>query len=946
VPGEIAEAFVLIRPNTTGFKQETEASARTAALGAAKIFAGAFAGIKLFDFAKSAVGDAAQVQKSTEAITEAFGGASKSVLDFSHTTAAQLGISTKDSQEFSDAIGIQAKNLGLSQEKASEMAVGLQKLAGSIGQIRGLDPVSTFGKLELALLGNTRGLKSLGISANTAQIAQAALDAGIVKSTVNQAEVTKKTLEYRAAVENARQAVEKYGQGSKEAVKAQNDQALAQQAVQKAVAGTIPKLTDAQRAEAIYAIATKHLGEFQGEAAKHSSDLTNEQHKLSAEWENAKTQIGAALLPAVTSLTGELLHLLAAVEKDKAGFETAFHDIGLALTPVIFGVKELAHESQITVPVIGALAAAFASYKVTLFALREGQIVYNAALAAYRISAALATGQTDLLTNAKVREAIASGDATGAEIARATAAQAAATAVEAENIATSQATIALGLYQAAAEGTITPLTANTLAAEALEAANVNLALSEESATAATVGLDAALASNPFGLLALGVSAVVGGLIAYKSFAGSSASESQKLAGTINDLKGSFHELSGAVNNAHDDLLNLFQAELSTKQSERELEQANHKLADAIRNKAGADKIYKDQLAVVNALEKDGQKGTPAYAAATAQLAVDKHKAAAASRAEADAQLAAGGAYANNRRNLDELHGALSKVQGDSQKLTTQADGLATTLRNKLKAAFDETTPAVALFRAGSISSVTALQANQARLKQFEDGMLGVAAAAKESADQIGQKADADQKLADQLKKINPVLGQQVQELVDQERAAQQSAKQTEAMDLATQQLTEQLGKVPTAHQVNVYYKQNLAGLTQQAKDLGNAIADIASNKTINVQLFLQAHGAPAQHAAGGFSPTGELSVTGEKGPELSITGQAGRQIISHQESVDLLANLAKAVNRLVDVLTPAEQKPQRTRTGPLVENLTITEAGDAKATAQKVLDSLALAVPR
>jgi hypothetical protein len=439
VPGEIAEAFVLIRPNTTGFKQQVEGESKSAALGAAKVFAAAFAGVKLFDFAKDVVKEAAQTQKAIESVKANFRGASDDVLKFGDDAASSLGIAREDSLRFSGNFAIAARNLGIGREKAAEMAIGFQKVAGTLGQIKGIDPASVFDKLQLALLGNTRGLKSLGIAVDANSIKQAALDAGVVKATVNEAAVTKAQLAHQAALKDLAAAQDKYGAGSAQVAEARNKVALSEQAVQKAQAGSVPTLTAAQKAEAIYAAATKHLGEFQGEAKKHGDDLFNTQLKLSAEWKNLQADIGEALLPAITALAGGFIQVVEAVQRNEGGIKRAFGDAAEVLSPVTFLVQELADHAHETVPVILGLAGAFAAYKVTVFAANEAQALYTATLGAYRVAAAVAQGQTDLLANSKLREAVASGDAAAADTIRTTSAEAAATALEAENVATSQA---------------------------------------------------------------------------------------------------------------------------------------------------------------------------------------------------------------------------------------------------------------------------------------------------------------------------------------------------------------------------------------------------------------------------------------------------------------------------------------------------------------------------
>jgi hypothetical protein len=231
----------------TGFQSETESGVKSAFSRIGKIVGVALGAGEAFNFGKEIVGDAAQVQKSVETIRAEFGGAAQSVLDFSDKGATALGISAQVADATSARFGILFNNLGIGRGKAAEMTVGFEKLTGALSSIRGADPSEVMNKIVLAAAGNTRGLKQLGIAIDQNQIKQEAFKLGIISST-------------------------------KEA------------------------LTPASKAQAIYALATSHLGQYLDQAKAHSGDLANVQRRLSAEWSNAKDTLGALLLPAVTKV--------------------------------------------------------------------------------------------------------------------------------------------------------------------------------------------------------------------------------------------------------------------------------------------------------------------------------------------------------------------------------------------------------------------------------------------------------------------------------------------------------------------------------------------------------------------------------------------------------------------------------------------------------------------
>lgn len=217
---------------------------------------GILAGVEVLKFGKEAVQAAAQVQKSTEAIRADYGKAGEEVIRFGERAANAFGISNQASTAFSAQIGITAKNIGLTHDAAARMDIGLQKLAGSIGLIKGQDPSSVFNTLTLALAGNTRGLKALGVVITPIAEKQMLLREGIHKS--------------------------------------------------------VADLTAAQKATLIYNIATSKLGALQAQARAHSADFADQMIILRARLANLADSIGAKVLPVVSNLVGLISKVAAA----------------------------------------------------------------------------------------------------------------------------------------------------------------------------------------------------------------------------------------------------------------------------------------------------------------------------------------------------------------------------------------------------------------------------------------------------------------------------------------------------------------------------------------------------------------------------------------------------------------------------------------------------------
>lgn len=357
--GEIASAFVRIRPDSSNFKGETQSGVLGAIKEIAVAAAGIFAAEKIFDFGKEAVSGAATLQKSLEVIDSQFGKASGTVKAFGDDAAAQFGISAQVADATSARFGILFSNLGIGNQKAAEMTIGFEKLTGSLAAVRGVDPSDVLNSIVQAAAGNTRGLKQLGIVIDNTMIKQEALKLGLISSIKD-------------------------------------------------------GITPATKAQAIYALATQNLGILQQQAAAHSGDLVDQQKKLSAEWSNAKDQLGAVLLPIVTKVVTVFAeNLPRAMDVAKAALEKlvgVIRGISSVVSPVIHelidGAKQLiqAYQSGGIVGVLDKLKSVFEglSGPAKLVALAIGGIAAS-------LTASAASGAFSAITQSVTAILTASG---------------------------------------------------------------------------------------------------------------------------------------------------------------------------------------------------------------------------------------------------------------------------------------------------------------------------------------------------------------------------------------------------------------------------------------------------------------------------------------------------------------------------------------------------------
>jgi phage-related protein len=302
----IGTADIAVRADTSRFKEDAATGIRSSILGAAKTIATtlgvAYGTAKVVEFGKQAIDQAAQFQKASEEVSLYYGQQAKSVTAFANSATSGYAISRSASTEFAAQIGHQAELMGLNRKQAAAMSIEFQKFSGAVGKIQGQDPSQYFQALEKSMLGNTRGLKNLGVATTSASLAQELFNHHVQLSAADQNKVQAAHLKVAAAVQTLDQAQTKYGKGSLQAQTAANALQGAQDAYKKSLQGTTSTMTPANKALAIYYTLLDHQNKLSQDAAKHQNDYANEIVYLKAVFQNVQLAIGQFLVRALTPL--------------------------------------------------------------------------------------------------------------------------------------------------------------------------------------------------------------------------------------------------------------------------------------------------------------------------------------------------------------------------------------------------------------------------------------------------------------------------------------------------------------------------------------------------------------------------------------------------------------------------------------------------------------------
>lgn len=213
----------------------------------AGVVAGAFAAVKIGDFAKDAVAQASDMNEQASKTQVVFGDAASAVNDFAAKGAKQLGMTSLAAQQAAANFGVFGKSAGLAGQDNAKFSTGMAQLAVDMASFSNTTPDQAIEALGAGLRGETEPLRAYGVLLDDASMRQEAMSMGLISTTKD-------------------------------------------------------ALTPQQKVLAAHSLILKQTSDAQGDFARTSGGLANQQRILSASWDDAKGKLGAAFLPAVTGV--------------------------------------------------------------------------------------------------------------------------------------------------------------------------------------------------------------------------------------------------------------------------------------------------------------------------------------------------------------------------------------------------------------------------------------------------------------------------------------------------------------------------------------------------------------------------------------------------------------------------------------------------------------------
>lgn len=155
------------------------------------VITAAFSVQKIFDFGKQAIELGSDLAEVQNVVDVSFGSMSAACEDFSKSAIMNFGMSELAAKRTASTYMAMAKGLGVADEAARDMSIGLAALSGDAASFFNMDQDYVKTKLTGVFTGETEALKELGVVMTQANLKQFALEKGMNANieTMSQAEL-------------------------------------------------------------------------------------------------------------------------------------------------------------------------------------------------------------------------------------------------------------------------------------------------------------------------------------------------------------------------------------------------------------------------------------------------------------------------------------------------------------------------------------------------------------------------------------------------------------------------------------------------------------------------------------------------------------------------------------------------------------------------------------
>lgn len=320
---------------------------------------------------KHALGVASDTVEATNKVKVVFGESAATVEAFAATAAKTIGVSRREALAGASAFGALFTTMGLAPEVAGKMSTSMVTLGADMASFSNSSPEEALQALRSGLNGESEPLRRFGVFLSDARMQAEALAAGLVKPVANAAKVKDAAVGLELATRRAAEAVKKHGADSDEAMQAQRGLTAAENAYAEAAKGTVPALTEAQKAQARYNIIQKDTKQAQGDVARSAKTSAAVQASFAkAARDDAAGALGQSLIPlsiTASQMITKLANAFSALSPEQQKMV-----LGTVAGLAVLGPSIKAY--QATATVVGGVSKALRSETAARAASRAGTI--------------------------------------------------------------------------------------------------------------------------------------------------------------------------------------------------------------------------------------------------------------------------------------------------------------------------------------------------------------------------------------------------------------------------------------------------------------------------------------------------------------------------------------------------------------------------------------------
>jgi hypothetical protein len=217
-------------------------------IGISGFFVAAQLGAKFVSVIGDSIKAASDLNETVDKTRITFGGSFAAIDAWSKGSASAFGVSRRAALDYASTFGGLFMNFGLAEDAATDMSKKFVELAADMASFSNATPEEALDALRSGLIGESEPLRRFQVNLSEARVAQKALSLGIYDG--------------------------------------------------------VGALTDAQKAQARYAIILDDTSRQHGNFALTSKGLANQQRIMAAQFENLAGKLGQVLLPIMTAAVG------------------------------------------------------------------------------------------------------------------------------------------------------------------------------------------------------------------------------------------------------------------------------------------------------------------------------------------------------------------------------------------------------------------------------------------------------------------------------------------------------------------------------------------------------------------------------------------------------------------------------------------------------------------